>query len=51
MDVFYTVDYIDSEGNKARGEFADHYAAWRFLHVCDEVGTPAGYPVLRKVKK
>jgi len=42
---YYTVRYIDYQGEDQVGEFADHSAAWRFMRECDEIGVPVGYPV------
>jgi hypothetical protein len=41
---YYTVTYIDYNGEQQVAQFDTHAAAWRFLEVCDETGTPAGYP-------
>jgi len=48
---YYTVRFINTEGVEAVGEFDTLTAAWRFLAVCDETGTAAGYPEKVKVER
>lgn len=44
--MYYTVTYIDYNGDESVSEFDTRVAAERFVAVCDEVGVECGWPVI-----
>lgn len=45
LNRFYHVHFEDLQGEPGINFFETGKNAWNFVHACDKVGAPVGYPV------